>query len=1054
MMIGMDQKQGNKWPKLRFWYLLLGMCWVVCSTGCTSNNTFPCNTDKDCGAWRCQNGQCSKDGLESGTSLDSGALDGQTSPDGPKTDTSLPEEGVDKINPQPDPSPGPQCKTGNKRTCYTGPSGTQNRAPCKAGVQHCVNGKWEANCRGQVLPPAELCNGKDDNCNGKVDESFPENVCTKGRGQGPCREGKPVCIKGVLSCQAVYTAKPEVCGNGFDDDCDGIVDGPPCSCPAGKTRACYTGATGCTYKAGVYQCYPPCKTGTQTCDAKGKAGACVGQVLPSNEVCDGKDNNCNGLVDEKFAQKGKACSVPGRLGECQKGLMSCIRGRVLCAGKNPTKEVCKDNKDNDCDGSIDEGCSGSCQNGSSKACYTNQAGCFISGGFWRCYGTCKPGKQICKNNTWSTCTGSVLPAKEVCDNKDNDCDGSVDEGVCSCKVGSTRSCYTGPKGTFKVGVCTGGTQKCLANGKWTSCEGQILPGKESCDRVDNNCDGTIDEGGVCFVCTPGTKRPCYTGPANTRGVGACKDGHNLCESNGKWSTVCYQQIQPSREYCDKKDNDCDKQTDEGGVCGQCVPGAKRACYTGPANTKGIGACRAGTQTCQSNRAWSGCIGQVLPTGEICDKKDNDCDKQTDEGNTCGQCSPGATRSCYGGPAGTAGKGRCKNGSQKCQSNRQWGACTGQVIPQTEECNRVDDDCDGSIDESFTGQGSTCGQGSGKGICAYGSLICRSGSKVCQSNKPLSYERCGDKLDNDCDGKTDESCGPQYNFGVIRQDGLIRFHRGVTPPKTPQGVAVNPRSGKGVYRIFLKGVHAYQYGLPILVPLTKQPRMITWSRGGLPSLNYEMLAIRTRDLQGNLVDTSFAAVAAQGGVYGRVTSAGTLTHPYPNASAAKIAKVGTGRYQITTTKFISISSTPVFLSLFGENWYGHMTYTTSTKANTFEVRIRDEKGNYADGAFGFWLPETNQAIWAVIQNGKLIRQGPEARVSVHHPAGVGTFTAPANYTYNKTIGFFTLQSSTAFTQSGLESTTSMQCYQFALTPSGSSTRATSKRANGLSLLFVH
>jgi len=78
----------------------------------------------------------------------------------------------------------------------------------------------------------------------------------------------------------------------------------------------------------------------------------------------------------------------------------------------------------------------------------------------------------------------------------------------------------------------------------------------------------------------------------------------------------------------------------------------------------------------------------VPSAEVCDGRDNDCDGRVDEG---------LSRSCYTGPAGTQGRGVCRAGTQACSAGR-WGACGGQVLPRAESCNRADDDCDGRVDD--------------------------------------------------------------------------------------------------------------------------------------------------------------------------------------------------------------------------------------------------------------------------------------------------------------------------------------------------------------------
>ena len=63
------------------------------------------------------------------------------------------------------------------------------------------------------------------------------------------------------------------------------------------------------------------------------------------------------------------------------------------------------------------------------------------------------------------------------------------------------------------------------------------------------------------------------------------------------------------------------------------------------------------------------------------------------------CDPGVDRKpCYTGPSGTRNKGRCKDGIQTClQDGSGWSACKGQITPDPEVCNGIDDNCDGAAD---------------------------------------------------------------------------------------------------------------------------------------------------------------------------------------------------------------------------------------------------------------------------------------------------------------------------------------------------------------------
>ncbi|MEI8255435.1 MAG: MopE-related protein [Deltaproteobacteria bacterium] len=91
-------------------------------------------------------------------------------------------------------------------------------------------------------------------------------------------------------------------------------------------------------------------------------------------------------------------------------------------------------------------------------------------------------------------------AAEACGNGlDDNCSGMVDEG-CPCLPGTVQDCFLGPPGHQHIGGCRDGTQRCSGAGEfgsWGACTGGISPSVETCDELDNDCNGCTDDGLCC-----------------------------------------------------------------------------------------------------------------------------------------------------------------------------------------------------------------------------------------------------------------------------------------------------------------------------------------------------------------------------------------------------------------------------------------------------------------------------------------------------------------------------------------------------------------------------
>ena len=207
----------------------------------------------------------------------------------------------------------------------------------------------------------------------------------------------------------------------------------------------------------------------------------------ANELCDGTDNDCDGIIDDNPVDANQDCDSEFQ-GICGSGRSSCdSAGNLTCVSTIiPVPEIC-DGLDNNCQGDIDED--------------TTDIGFVCPTGL---PGVCDRGVSVCQNGG-VVCIENIAASDELCDGLDNDCDGSIDENF-----GIGQPCFRGE------GICRrAGTSTCNEDPAAPSnCDAVAAAGNpaETCDYLDDDCDGEIDED---FKDDDGN----YTQPNNCGGCG-------------------------------------------------------------------------------------------------------------------------------------------------------------------------------------------------------------------------------------------------------------------------------------------------------------------------------------------------------------------------------------------------------------------------------------------------------------------------------------------------------------------------------------------------------
>ena len=623
-----------------------------------------------------------------------------------------------------------------------------NKAIDKAVCSTDANGSTPAN-------KVEVCDNQDNDCNGKTDESLStvaDSTCQK---VGVCAQAlsaiQTVCVAGQWLCD--YAAVPNIefsagesctpgtagcqCSNlgqsclklvettcdALDNDCDGKTDDDFSFDDLGAARAigvgCGTGA---------------CAGGTVVCAADKVSLTCDSLPKITKEICDAKDNDCDGLTDNGMTVADSDCKL---VGVCSTANVqaTCPAGKWVCkydAVANyqaPTETTC-DAKDNDCDGLTDEDFA-FVDLGQSKA--KGQA-CGT--------GACKSGLVVCKGDQSDlTCSTLDNLSTELCNGADDDCDSLTDEGFLYSQEGGAQLGIG--KSCDGIGMCGGGTVQC-ATTLIATCSsdpnGSAYSGApEQCNDLDDNCNSSTDE-----ACDEDKDGYCDAAMTTIGTPKSCPGGGGDCQKSNP-------AVHPgATELCDGIDNNCNASTDE--VFFYKEPGSDVG--LGIDTLCGLGACAGGKVVCSQDKLGAYCTTAFKQSAEICNGIDDDCDGQKDEGcddDKDGYCDIGIDWTS--GAAITCAKTTSLD-SRDCNDT------VATINPgMTEACNGIDDNCKTGTDEGCDDdKDGYCDAGMTTAspvpaLCPKGGGDC---DDVSAAVHPSATETCND-LDDNCVAGIDEGC---------------------------------------------------------------------------------------------------------------------------------------------------------------------------------------------------------------------------------------------------------------------------------------------------------